>query len=266
MEKFRLQWEHFTENLVKGLKRERVDGDFVDVSLVASDGQVIYAHKIVLSLASTFFRKILKQNSHPFPMVYLSAVSFEDLVDLLRFMYCGEVELDHGRLDCFLKSAEDLGVEGLMLKPTGEDAVESSQQTDVNEYLCLGTSTVNFAKSSSVNSKEQSAVGKSSQAAISPVQNSATPAKVTTTTEVLRGTELNTKIETFCIKLGPKKLQCATCQRTFEYKRKLMTHVERHLKLKFPCNLCDNESPTRYALVEHCKAKHKANIGNPFDQ
>ena len=117
MEKFRLQWEHFTENLVKGLKRERVDGDFVDVSLVASDGQVIYAHKIVLSLASTFFRKILKQNSHPFPMVYLSAVSFEDLVDLLRFMYCGEVELDHGRLDCFLKSAEDLGVEGLMLKP-----------------------------------------------------------------------------------------------------------------------------------------------------
>ena len=280
MEKYILKWEGFSENIVNGIKRERHGNDFVDVSLAVKGGKVVHAHKIVLSLGSKLFRAILKENSHSYPMVFLSDVSFDDLLGVLDFIYSGEVEISEDKLNSFLKVCEDLGVEGFKTKPADTE-IPDDTQFDVNDYLALGSDSVksSISKSSSVNGEVNGPVTKrSKQSKPSALQNcspSATPAprsksshpstdKSTTPVEVLRGEELNAKLQTFCIKLGFGKLQCSRCNRNFDNMRKLMFHVETHLHLSFPCTLCDKDCPTRYSLAQHCKNKHNKDIGNPL--
>ena len=43
-----------------------------------------------LSACSPFFKKLLKVNPHPSPLIYLKGVSYESLQLVLRFMYLGE--------------------------------------------------------------------------------------------------------------------------------------------------------------------------------
>ena len=133
METCRLQWDLFIENLVKGLKNERRNSDFVDISLAVSGGVVIHCHKLVLSIASTFFRTILKENSHPYPMIFLSDISTANLIALLDFMYFGEVKISSDQFDSFLASAERLGVVGLVKAAAEEYTAQNSQRLNVNE-------------------------------------------------------------------------------------------------------------------------------------
>ena len=52
---YSLKWDYFEDNLLQGLWAERARGEFVDVGLAVAGGEVLHAHKIVLSLSSTFF-------------------------------------------------------------------------------------------------------------------------------------------------------------------------------------------------------------------
>ena len=88
------------------------------------------------------------------------------------------------------------------------------------------------------------------------------PGKRVPSIEVLRGTELNKKIESYCITTETGQFVCGKCEKSFPTKRKLKLHVEGHLNLSFPCPMCPSETPTRNALVEHCRSKHKKNIGS----
>ena len=268
METCRLQWDLFIENLVKGLKNERRNSDFVDISLAVSGGVVIHCHKLVLSIASTFFRTILKENNHPYPMIFLSDISKENLVALLDFMYFGEVEISSDQLDSFLASAERLGVLGLVKAAAEDYTAQNSQELNVYDILSVRGSSVKSdpGKNSSVkiaSGKNTPIESTSSPKSPSQIQREV-PDNSITPTEVLRGDELNAKIEEHCTKLGPGQLQCKICQKRFCTKRKIFGHIERHMNLKFPCNICEKECPTRHALEIHCDKKHGVKIGNPL--
>jgi hypothetical protein len=64
--------------------------DFFQVS----DGQMVRAHKLVLSACSPMFRTMLKKNDHPNPMVFLHGVRYNDIKAILNFMYRGEVNVN----------------------------------------------------------------------------------------------------------------------------------------------------------------------------
>ena len=85
------------------------DTTFTDVTLVAEDHRQIQVHKVVLSSGSGFFRQILLHNPHPKPLIYLKQ-KFEDLQAIVRFIYMGRCDVDHGNIEVFLNIAKDLDV------------------------------------------------------------------------------------------------------------------------------------------------------------
>ena len=55
LEKLRLQWNDFQENLSSAFGGFRNDQDFADVTLACEDGTQIKTHKVILALSSPFF-------------------------------------------------------------------------------------------------------------------------------------------------------------------------------------------------------------------
>lgn len=67
-EQFSLCWNNFNNNLSAGFHDSLCRGDLVDVTL-AAEGQLVKAHRLVLSVCSPYFRKMFTQmpaNQHAF--------------------------------------------------------------------------------------------------------------------------------------------------------------------------------------------------------
>ena len=61
-----------------------VDQNFADVTLAYEDSNEIEAHKVILSVSSPFF-KLLKNNNHTHPLIYMKVLYGHDLMSLLGF-------------------------------------------------------------------------------------------------------------------------------------------------------------------------------------
>jgi len=109
---FQLKWNDYESNIRDAFFNLKEEKDFSDVTLVCGDGQV-EAHKVILSACSPFFQRILKQNSHTHPLIYLKGVKFTDLESILQFMYLGKVDVVRANLVTLLDVAQELEVKGL---------------------------------------------------------------------------------------------------------------------------------------------------------
>ena len=58
-EQFSLRWNNFSNNLTSGFLSHLTENDLVDVTL-AVEGQLLQAHKLVLSVCSPYFKNIFK--------------------------------------------------------------------------------------------------------------------------------------------------------------------------------------------------------------
>jgi len=133
-EKFCLKWNDFETNISLAFKELREDKDFFDVTLVCDDEQ-IKAHKVILSACSQFFRKVLKQNPHQHPLLYLKGVNLCQIKAVLEFMYNGEVNIEQEELNMFLAIADDLKIKGLYQNSTKtRSKVETSTQKQKPSY------------------------------------------------------------------------------------------------------------------------------------
>ena len=97
----------------------RDDKDFTDVTLACDDNHIVEAHKVILSTSSSFFDRILKENRHPHPLIYLRGVKGRNLDSVLDFIYHGEVNVEKDNLEEFLQLGGELQIKGL----------EASQET-----------------------------------------------------------------------------------------------------------------------------------------
>ena len=104
-EKFSLKWNDFQENIGSAFNTLRDDTTFSDVTLISEDGQMIQAHKVILSASSPFFMNILKLNKHPNPLIYLKGFKAHQLNSIIDFMYHGAAEIYQENLDGFLAVA-----------------------------------------------------------------------------------------------------------------------------------------------------------------
>ena len=102
----------FQDNVMATMSDIRQDEDFFDVTL-AIDGRQLRAHKLILSACSFFFRKLLRNNPAPNPVIVLWDVSFDDMLNILDFMYNGEVRVKQANIQNFLAVAEKFRVRGL---------------------------------------------------------------------------------------------------------------------------------------------------------
>ncbi|CAG7819147.1 unnamed protein product [Allacma fusca] len=111
-QRYSLRWNDFYANIISAFKTLKESEDFVDVT-IACDGKSLKAHQVILSAASPFFRKLLKDNPCQHPIVILKDVRYQDMESLLNFMYHGEVQICQDDLTEFLRTAQTLQVKGL---------------------------------------------------------------------------------------------------------------------------------------------------------
>uniref|UniRef100_A0A182QVF5 BTB domain-containing protein n=1 Tax=Anopheles farauti TaxID=69004 RepID=A0A182QVF5_9DIPT len=139
-EQFSLCWNNFNSNLSAGFHESLLRGDLVDVTL-AAEGQLVKAHRLILSVCSPYFRKMFTQvpvNQHAF--IFLKDVSHSALKDLIQFMYCGEVNVKQDALPAFISTAEALQIKGLTESGDSVPANQSPIKEEISTPVSATTS------------------------------------------------------------------------------------------------------------------------------
>ena len=118
------------ELLAPGVIRNLInDEHFTDVTLVTSDNRQLKCHKVILSSGSGFFRKVLSENTHTHPLIYLKGISYKDLQLIIRFIYLGECKVPVIEVNEFIEIGKELKVEGLQ-EQEDENNEEGNQLTE----------------------------------------------------------------------------------------------------------------------------------------
>jgi hypothetical protein len=86
----------------------------ISIFVSACEGKLLKAHKVVLSLCSSYFQQMFIANPHPNPIVILAQdMKYKLVTNLLEFMYLGAVNVEQSQLQEFMKIAEALQIKGL---------------------------------------------------------------------------------------------------------------------------------------------------------
>ncbi|XP_053646500.2 zinc finger and BTB domain-containing protein 8A isoform X3 [Cherax quadricarinatus] len=88
------------------------DDTYTDVTLTA-EGQSLRAHRIVLCLASPYFRQVLSRELNVQSVVLLRDIKFAELRNIINFIYTGEATVDASELESFMRTAEMLEISSL---------------------------------------------------------------------------------------------------------------------------------------------------------
>lgn len=120
---FVLKWNNFgnvlSYNFYENLKSEK----FCDVTL-AVEGKFISAHKIILSASSQFFEEMFNLSTER-QVIIMSDLKLKDVVNVLEFVYKGEITLGAEDLKSFMETAKVLSLRGIP-KNTLENADDIS--------------------------------------------------------------------------------------------------------------------------------------------
>ena len=237
-EKFSVKWEGFQATVAQSFSVLRQEEDFYDVTLVSDDQTQISAHKLVLAASSSFFKSILKRNSHSHPLLYLSGVDSKSLGFVMDYIYQGEVHIYQHDLDNFLDVAQRLRVEGLLStgdpqQPKEEDSYfenigeESFQDVpksvhDLDEFNDQTKKNIHSVKTVSLNDMS----------------------------------EVDAKIEQL-IERREGRHHCRACEYSSSYRSHVKEHVELHIEgLSYACQFCDKTFRSRHSLRTHLNRNH----------
>ena len=117
METVNLSWNSFSDATAAAFRHLGSSRDFADVTLASEDGEMVQAHRAVLSSSSPVLKKILlqipSQLIHPF--LFLNGISKKDIDLALEFIYFGQVAVEKDDLENFLDMANELKIAGLTL-------------------------------------------------------------------------------------------------------------------------------------------------------
>ena len=132
-----LHWENHHQTQYTNLNSLWESGEFLDVTIACDDDQ-IRAHKVILSAASPFFRKLLLQNPHNHPLLYLRGTAKKDVLALLQFIYSGETQIIKEDLETFMDLANSLQIQGLVEEFSvlrGGHEADSTDTVHVNQLV-----------------------------------------------------------------------------------------------------------------------------------
>ena len=239
-EKLFLRWNDFHENTIAAFKDLKNDSEFTDVTLACEDGQQIETHKVVLFSSSPFLKNLLKKNKHPHPLIYVRGLKFEDLANILDFLYLGEVRVFQENLESFLELAKELQLKGLtekeevISKDCNEVSPQEKKQKEESYFL-----------PDNENKKE-------------------IPTTVSIRDNKMKLEDLDDQIESMMMitdkvdQRGYTLVMCSICCKELT-KSHMKDHIEsKHLEgLSHSCDTCGKTSKTRVALRMHKRNQHR---------
>merc|ERR1719203_606384 len=111
----RLHCNSFEMNIYSAWHNFQNEEDLSDVTLACDDNpnHHIQAHKIILSSFSPVFKSLVRLNPGQKPLLYLRGVKYHELVDIMNFIYKGEVNIIADGVNSFIALAQDLKIKGL---------------------------------------------------------------------------------------------------------------------------------------------------------
>ncbi|XP_071439994.1 protein bric-a-brac 1-like [Hetaerina americana] len=112
VDKFFLQMKSHSKQVFSVLRELYDSASLTDVTLLC-EGHYFGAHRLVLSACSPYFRTLFMTIPDKHPVIFMKGVKKSEMIDILDFMYNGEVTISHTQLASFLQIADELSVNGL---------------------------------------------------------------------------------------------------------------------------------------------------------
>ncbi|XP_047041277.1 longitudinals lacking protein, isoforms H/M/V-like isoform X2 [Helicoverpa zea] len=170
-QQYSLKWNNHQPNFISMFTTFLNTQSMVDVTL-ATDGQQLSAHKVVLAACSTYFQSLFVDNPAQHPIVILKDVTFADLRIIVDFMYCGEVNVTEEQLPKVLDTAKHLKIKGLTEMPDSTSLTRSSANNAEfqNQGDSLDSHRQSPAVSPSTKRKRQSSSGSASMSMLEDVR------------------------------------------------------------------------------------------------
>jgi len=229
----KIKLKDFDRKISKSWKDLQKQTDFCDVTL-ACDEKQIKAHKVILSCCSSVFEQVLKNNPHPHPIIYLQGVKYQELVNILDFIYQGEVNIDNHNLKEFLVVADDLKIKGL----AGDEKTHSTSVSRSDQFKNKDTL------------KQTTTVGNQDLVKMEVVENENVGNEQIWTPNVYKPDLL----------IQEKRHKCEQCDFHSTSKSNLKKHVQsKHDGIRYFCDQCDHITTQNSHLKAHIRSKHKDN-------
>ncbi|MCL4154939.1 UNVERIFIED_CONTAM: hypothetical protein GTU68_010918 [Idotea baltica] len=121
-----LRWHRHLTNFIESFGNLLENEDLADAYFFA-EGQIIKAHKVVLSSCSPYFQSIFKETLERNPIIVLKDVKIDHIKALMEFMYRGSVNVPQEALEPIMKMAQTLNIKGLA------DGVVDIEKLEENE-------------------------------------------------------------------------------------------------------------------------------------
>ena len=254
-EKLCLRWNAFQENVSTVFGNLRSDHMFVDVTLACEDGQQVEAHKVILAASSPFFKNLLGKNKHSHPLIYMRGVSLDVLTAIVDFLYHGEANVLHNKVDSFLALSEELQLQGLTKEDGKYEGLKKADETNKKNVSSLKS------ESTMILSEEFGAY----DAVVETYENSINMERTLSFRNLCTDfNELNKQIKTFMVqgktwdeKTKRRNKTCTVCGKEGQYIN-IRNHIEaNHMEgISIPCNLCEKTCGSRDSMRKHITLIH----------
>ena len=255
-EKLCLQWNDFQNNIKNAFGHLRNTTDFVDVTLACEDGRQIEAHKVILAATSPFFEKILKENKHSHPLIYMRGMKSDDLTAIVDFLYFGETNVYQENLENFLKIAEELQLKGLEGSKDQDGSNEEEKLKPRDKSRTNGIPPISRTLQMKNETTDDS--NRMGYNALVLPKTSVLSANLEQLDETVK--EMMDSSENM-IQEGNRQRRaktCKVCRKEGSYTN-IRNHIEaNHLEgVSVPCNHCDKIFRSRNAFIVHISKNHK---------
>ena len=240
MEKFSLRWNNYQKNASKSFQSLRHKEDFCDVTLVGDDYKHVTAHKVILSSCSEYFDNVLSNSKkHAHPLLCLEGLRFQDIQNILDYIYHGELKIYQEDIDRFLDIARRLKLEGLIgQEPTPNDNINEEHKVEsfVQDPPVYAADT-NYVKTPDL--KQRTMV---------PLSDG----------DFDTMEKLDQKVLESYSRDEDGFYSCHYCSRIFKKHCNVQEHVEVHFEgLALQCDHCEKTCKSRAALRMHNSKAHK---------
>ena len=256
VEKLCLRWNDFQDNVRNAFGHLRDSTDFVDVTLACEDGRQIEAHKVILAASSPFFQRILKENKHSHPLIYMKGMKCDDLTAIVDFVYFGEANVYQENLGSFLSIAEELQLKGLEDSKYQNGSDEEEQMKPEENHKTNHRAPI--SRTPQIKNETMDNSTKTGSNALAVPQTSIMSADLRELDETVK-----TMMETSenMIKEGNRQKRAKICKPCG--KEGPSTNIKQHIEanhlegVSLPCNLCDKILRSRKVLRMHISRNHK---------
>ena len=223
--------KHFDVLAPKAIRNLGSTDTFSDVTLVASDGRSLKAHKAIM--LSETFQRILVSVLHSNPLIFCHNIRYDTLKRIKDFIYLGEILIPNDDLGEFLRTGVDLGIHGLV-----EIEAEDIPGGDSHEN--------EIAKSVKEIISAEAKLGKN---------------EITVNREgyfCCSGCEYSSKWKSHLKTIHDQvKYACGSCEYKVTNPGSLHNHVKSiHEQVKYACESCEYKATRPDSLRQHIKSIH----------